>query len=336
MLPPDCESYRVCSTQRQTLERTRIHRQTTAKDVWLEPDAITRNEWCFQMPLLNNSPRRFSIAAGLVLAVTLSTFLNGCSQDSETPPTMTAIEEIAAIEAAEREKEKLPDSYKADKLNPVDMEALNRKKEAAAKLPPDIPATGTYEVEFDTDVGKFVVTVNREWAPRGADRFYKLVKDSFYDKAGFFRVVPDFMVQWGLAADPADTKKWDVNIQDDPVLKSNQRGYITFAKTGMPNSRSTQVFINYKDNSFLDGQGFSPFGRVRSGMDVVDKISAAHGESPDQGQLREYGNEYLSNKFTQITYIRSAKFLLDDLATEASAETPDSSEAESTEGADAE
>ena len=238
----------------------------------------------------------------------------GCAQESDAPPTMSAIQEIAALEAAEREKSKMPPSHKAKLLEPIG-EIPNKENADTPKadLPADVPPSGTYEVEFDTDVGKFIVTVKREWAPRGAHRFYRLVQDGYYDGAGFFRVIKGFMVQWGLAADPAATAKWDVNIQDDPVVQSNQRGYITFAKTGAPNSRSTQVFINYGDNARLDSQGFAPFGIVRSGMENVEKISDAHGEQPSQGDIRQYGNSYLKSRFEEITYIKTAKLLIDDL-----------------------
>ena len=129
-----------------------------------------------------------------------------------------------------------------------------------------------FKAKFDTSKGNFVVEVHREWAPKGADRFYNLVKNGFFDDARFFRVVPDFMVQFGLHGDPNIQKNWaNANIQDDPVKQSNKRGYITFATRGA-NTRTTQMFINFKDNAGLDRQGFAPFGEVTSGMDVVDKI----------------------------------------------------------------
>ncbi|MEZ6126354.1 MAG: peptidylprolyl isomerase [Planctomycetaceae bacterium] len=194
--------------------------------------------------------------------------------------------------------------------------ALAASSPAAASAPVDVPSAGEFVVDFETTVGNFTVKVNREWAPRGAHRFYELVKDGFYNNCGFFRVVPGFMVQWGIAADPAATAKWDVNILDDPVLKSNTRGFMTFAKTGAPDSRSSQVFINFGNNAFLDSQGFAPFGEVTSGMEVVDKISSAHGEEPDQGAITAQGNTYLKANFPQLDYIKSAKLKVDDLASE--------------------
>ena len=135
----------------------------------------------------------------------------------------------------------------------------------------------TYKAKFDTTAGVFVIEVHRDWAPNGADRFYNLVKNGFYDNLRFFRVVPNFMVQFGIHGDPAVQKNWvNATIPADPAKQSNQRGYITYAMSSAgPTSRTTQVFINFKNNAFLDGQGFAPFGQVVSGMDVVRKIQAA-------------------------------------------------------------
>jgi peptidyl-prolyl cis-trans isomerase A (cyclophilin A) len=167
-------------------------------------------------------------------------------------------------------------------------------------------APPTFKAKFDTSAGEFVVTVTRAWAPNGADRFYNLVKNGFYDGTRFFRVVPNFMVQWGINGDPAIQRNWvNANIKDDPAgVKSNGRGFITFANRG-PNSRSTQLFINYKSNAFLD-KTFMPFGEVTSGMSVVDKINAKHGEEPDQGQIQTNGNKYLQKAFPDLDFIKKA------------------------------
>ena len=167
-------------------------------------------------------------------------------------------------------------------------------------------APDTFKAKFDTSAGEFVVTVTRAWAPNGADRFYNLVKNGFYDGTRFFRVVPNFMVQWGINGDPDIQRNWaNANIPDDKAgVKSNARGTITFANRG-PNSRSTQLFINYKSNAFLDKQ-FMPFGEVTSGMSVVDKINAKHGENPDQGQIQNNGNRYLQKAFPDLDYIKKA------------------------------
>ena len=170
----------------------------------------------------------------------------------------------------------------------------------------DEKAPATFKVKFDSSAGPFVVEVHRAWAPNAADHFYTLVKSGFYDEARFFRVVPNFMVQFGIAGDPALQKKLGATIKDDPVKESNKRGYVTFAQTSAPNSRSTQIFINFKDNSFLDSQRFAPFGQVISGMDAVDKISADAGEKPNQGSIQSQGNVYLNSAFPKLDYVKKA------------------------------
>ena len=167
-------------------------------------------------------------------------------------------------------------------------------------------APPTYKAQFETSKGNFVVEVHRDWAPKGADRFYNLVKNGFFDDTRFFRVVPDFMVQFGINGDPNIQKVWrTANIQDDPVKQSNKKGYVTFANAG-PNTRSTQVFINFKDNAFLDKQPFPPFGEVVSGMDVVEKISSQYGEKPNQTTIQAEGNAYLNKEFPKLDYIKKA------------------------------
>ena len=167
-------------------------------------------------------------------------------------------------------------------------------------------APATFKVKFDSSAGPFVVEVHRAWAPNAADHFYQLVKAGFYDEARFFRVVPNFMVQFGIAADPAVQAKFKGTIKDDPVKESNKRGYVTFAQTSAPNSRSTQIFVNFKDNSFLDSQRFAPFGQVTSGMDAVDKINAEYKEQPNQGQIQAEGNKYLKASFPKLDYVKKA------------------------------
>jgi peptidyl-prolyl cis-trans isomerase A (cyclophilin A) len=171
---------------------------------------------------------------------------------------------------------------------------------------PQAPAT--FRVLFTTSKGPFTVEVHRDWAPNGADRFYELVQDGFYNGNRFFRVVPNFVVQWGIAGDPAVQAKWrDKTIPDDPVMQSNKTGTITFAKTNEPNSRTTQLFINLKDNPGLDGQGFAPFGQVISGLNVVESLYAGYGEMPDQNQIQTQGNAYLQSQFPMLDYIQTAK-----------------------------
>ncbi len=173
-------------------------------------------------------------------------------------------------------------------------------------------APATYKVKFDTSKGAFVVEVHRDWAPNGADRFYNLVKNGFYNDTRFFRVIDGFMVQFGINGNPKISAVWrDANIKDDPVKGSNKRGMITFATAG-PDTRTTQVFINFGDNSGLDDQGFAPFGQVVSGMDVVDSLYGGYGEGapqghgPNQGIVQTMGNAYLEKAFPKLDYIKTA------------------------------
>ena len=177
---------------------------------------------------------------------------------------------------------------------------------AAVTVAAQDKAPDTYKVKFDTSKGAVVVEVHRAWSPTGADHLYSLVKSGFYNDVRFFRVVPNFMVQFGMSGDPKVQSAHNTTIKDDPVKESNKRGYVTFAKTGAPNSRSTQLFINYKDNTFLDSQGFAPIGQVVSGMDVVDKINSEYRERPNQNEIRTSGNEYLKKEFPNLDYVKTA------------------------------
>jgi peptidyl-prolyl cis-trans isomerase A (cyclophilin A) len=174
------------------------------------------------------------------------------------------------------------------------------------------PAPETFKAQFDTTKGKFTVEVTRSLSPNGADRFYNLVRSGYFKDIAFFRVIPGFMCQFGIHGDPAVSAKWrEASITDDPVKGSNTRGTITFATAG-PNTRTTQLFINFGDNIGLDAQGFSPFGKVTEGMDVVDKINSEYGEGapggngPDQGRVQMEGNVYLKKDFPNLDYIKSA------------------------------
>ncbi len=175
-----------------------------------------------------------------------------------------------------------------------------------------VKAPDVYRVRFETTQGPFVVEVTRAWAPRGADRFYELVQKKFYDGARFFRVVPGFVVQFGLKGDPAVDRYWSqMPIPDDPVKRNNSRGTLTFAMAG-PATRTTQVFINLQDNYALDSQNFAPFGRVVSGMNIVNKLYHGYGDGPpsgqgpEQGRIRTEGNAYLERYFPRLDYIKSA------------------------------
>jgi peptidyl-prolyl cis-trans isomerase A (cyclophilin A) len=182
-------------------------------------------------------------------------------------------------------------------------------EELPTVTPDDERAPDKFEVLFTTSMGDVVIQVNRDWAPRGADRFYTLVKTGFYDNTKFFRVVPGFVAQFGIAADPKVHAKWNgAPLRDDPVKQTNGRGTLTFATSG-PNTRTTQLFINYADNSRLDGMGFSPFGIVTQGMDLVDKINREYGEAPQQPLIERQGDAYLSKEFPKLDGIITAKII---------------------------
>ena len=171
-------------------------------------------------------------------------------------------------------------------------------------------APATFGVEFTTTAGTFVVTVHRAWAPRGADRFYNLVRAGFFAGDEFFRVVKGFVVQFGISGFPQVSKAWQgANIPDDPVKASNTVGTITYADAG-PNTRTTQVFINLGNNaSNLDGQGFAPFGKVTSGMKVVEKLYGGYGEAVTnlQGQIASQGNAFLKKHFPKLDSVIRAR-----------------------------
>lgn len=170
-------------------------------------------------------------------------------------------------------------------------------------------APGVFKAKFETTKGDFVVEVHRDWSPNGADRFYNLVKHGFFDGVKFFRVVPGFVVQFGIHGDPDLAMKWlQSNIEDDKVVESNKRGFLTYAKSSRPNSRSTQLFINLADNSGLDADGFAPFGKVTTGMDVVDKLYDGYREQITrlQGEIATKGNAYLEKEWPKLDGIKKA------------------------------
>lgn len=194
-------------------------------------------------------------------------------------------------------------------LGPMNHPALRDPKLATEKAPDE------FQVVFRTTKGTFTVEVRRKWAPRGADRFYNLARIGFYDGASFFRVIGGFMAQFGIHGDPEVQERWrDAKIPDDPVVESNTRGRISFAMAG-PNTRTTQLFINYGDNSRLDGMRFAPFGEVVRGMDVVDKLHSGYGEGapagrgPSQGRIQREGNAYLEREFPKLDRIRTARIV---------------------------
>jgi peptidyl-prolyl cis-trans isomerase A (cyclophilin A) len=225
-----------------------------------------------------------------------------------------------------------PASKDAAKSTPAPAKAAPAKAKAAA---PDLlnPSSfkarspEVYRVRFNTTKGEVILEITRAWAPLGADRFYNLVRAGFFTNVTFFRVVPRFIVQFGISPRPEVAKVWEnAHMVDDPVKHSNKRGTITFATAG-PNTRTTQLFINYGDNAPLDGMGFAAFGEVVEGMDVVDKIYAGYGEQPDQGRLQTEGKAYTDKSFPMLDKILSATIIPvpapDSKQTPAGKEAPD-------------
>lgn len=175
-----------------------------------------------------------------------------------------------------------------------------------------------FVARFDTSQGAFLVEVQRDWAPLGADRFFNLVRNGFYDDVRFFRVLTGFVAQFGLNGTPAVSAVWSQQrINDDPVTRSNLRGMVTFAQTENPNSRTTQLFVNLGNNAGLDAQGFAPFGRVVEGMDVVDALYTDYGEGsplgsgPNQARIQSEGNAYLVAEFPELDFVLEAAILPD-------------------------
>jgi len=204
---------------------------------------------------------------------------------------------VALVQAEDAKKEEKPSTTSPGFTDP-------------AKLTAKAPET--FKVQFDTTKGKFTIEVTRSLSPNGADRFYNLVRSGYFKDVAFFRVVPGFMCQFGIHGDPNVSAKWRAAaIADDPVKGSNTRGTITFATAG-PNTRTTQLFINFGNNINLDGMGFSSFGKVTEGMDVVDKINGEYGDGPpygsgpNQGRVQGEGNAYLKKDFPNLDYIKSA------------------------------
>lgn len=243
---------------------------------------------------------RKMIALAAVLALPATAAAQGTAP--KAPPAKPATAQPA------RPAAKPPAKAPAGRRRTAAPAGLSAAAKAKLKNPAALKdvAPAEFRASFDTSAGPFVVLVRKSWAPKGADRFYNLVKYGFFNNARFFRVVPNFMVQFGINGDPVIQAPWqNANITDDPVTQSNRRGTITFATRG-PNSRTTQLFINFRDNAGLDGQGFAPFGEVVSGMEAVDKITAEYREQPDQGLIQRQGNAYLTKSFPRLDYVKKA------------------------------
>jgi len=245
------------------------------------------------------------LAAALAFSA-MTAHAQSTAKPAATTPTQTKpapAKPAATTPATQKPATAKPTTAKPATAKPA---APNAALRTPAKLKDVAPAT--YRANFETSVGVFVVEVTKAWAPKGADRFYNLVKYGYFDGNRFFRVVKNFMVQFGINGDPKLNEAWrQTDITDDPVTQSNRKGYITFATRG-PNSRTTQVFINFKDNAFLDSQGFAPFGQIVAGQDVVDKLNGEYGEQPSQmqPQIQSGGNAFLAKSFPRLDYIKKA------------------------------
>jgi peptidyl-prolyl cis-trans isomerase A (cyclophilin A) len=232
----------------------------------------------------------------LLALVAPATLACACKKSSQTPPAVPAASPAPPAAPAQ----------------PASQLALDKP----ATL--NLQAPAVFRAKFATSKGDFVIEVHRDWAPHGADRFYNLVKAGYFDETRFFRVVSGFMAQIGIHGQPELNSIWrKENIPDDPVVKSNTRGFVSFATAG-PNTRTTQFFINYADtNNRLDGTGFSPFGQVTSGMEVVDNLYAEYGEGegapqgrgPSQGRIQSEGNAYLMRDFPELDFVKEATIL---------------------------
>ncbi len=241
-----------------------------------------------------NKKKQIALALGLSIALLVGLGILG------VPDRLPESEHIARNQVSLRLNQIYADENKA----------AEAAEDAASSTQKDTAMTpAVFKVKFECTNGDFIVECNRNWAPLGADRFYELVQEGFFDDCGFFRVIPDFVVQFGLAADPAVTAKWkNKRLKDDPVTQSNLPGFITFATSG-PDSRTTQLFINTGDNKRLDGMGFSPFGKVTEGLDVVKAINAEYKEKPHQGMITNEGNDYLKSNFPNMDFIKKATLL---------------------------
>ena len=243
---------------------------------------------------MNRCLSSIAITVGLIVGAL------SCEKTDESKLQTDTRTSAPAAATAEPAPAPSPEPPKPPPPAPVDP-ALLKPEAAKAKAP------AKFKVKFTTTKGDIVVDATRAWAPTGVDRFYNLVKLGFFTDIGFFRVVPDFVVQFGIHGNPKVAAVWrEARIKDDRKSKqSNDKGTVTFAKGG-PDSRTTQLFINYKDNPRLDQMGFPPIGKVIQGMDVVHAINKEYGEQPDQQRIQTEGNEYLRDIFRRLDYVKSA------------------------------
>jgi len=267
-------------------------------------------------------PRCRLLQAVLLIAVAL--LVSSC-EDNAKPnlpapvekapsPAKDPVAKVAAKDDEPQDEGKNSESKGADAESKDSQES--KAESSPALLDPALAedeAPESFKVRFVTTKGDFVIEVTRDWAPNGADRFYNLVKIGYFKDVAFFRNIAGFMVQFGIHGNPAVSAKWrEANIQDDPVAESNTPGYVTYAQSGNPHSRSTQYFVNFGDNSNLDTMRFAPFGKVVEGMNVVKALyngygeGAPRGKGPDQGRIQKEGNAYLKKDFPKLDYIKTA------------------------------
>ncbi len=251
---------------------------------------------------------QFAIAALLVSAM-------ACNKEAPKPT------EVAAPTADKPgEPVKAPEPAAVAAV-PAAAPAADKPVDAAAALRDPtlakLSAPAEFKVKVSTTKGDFVLAIHKAWSPKGVDRFYNMVKIGYFQDLAFFRAVAGFMCQFGIHGDPTVNNVWkEASIDDDPPANQSNLHYrITFAKKGIPNSRSVQFFINFKDNAMLDGMGFTPFGEVVEGKDVVDKVNTEYGEGapggngPNQMRVQAEGNAYLKKDFPNLDYIKSVTLL---------------------------
>ena len=271
---------------------------------------------------MNRNALAFVAVAGIVGALV---FLNNAQPDRRTP---------AQIEAAEKRQAEIEEAKALEQQyaqNAADAEAADPdapKTQLGDDTPlPDVPevemTANTKRYLFETTKGIWILDVYPDWAPIGAEQFDKAVNAGVYNGAGIFRVIPGFVIQFGIPGDPELAMEWNErNIEDEPVKAANEPGTITFAKSNAPNSRTTQLFINLGNNRRLDQMGFSPFGKIVHGMDVVQAINAEYGERPRQDLVQTQGSAYLTSMFPRLDFVQRVTLIADTTSSAAgSAET---------------
>lgn len=249
----------------------------------------------------------------VVTVVAVACVSGACDKNKTGDDVADEAEPQAGSESPESSGSSRGDDAEGDQQEETGNNAPETGEVSEALLKPgeaDEKAPKSFKVKFQTTAGEFVAEFHRDWAPNGVDRFYNLVKLGYYDGVAFFRVIEGFMAQFGLHWSPKVNQAWkEATIEDDPVEKSNKRGYVTFAKRKKPNTRTTQLFINFRKNAKLDDRGFAPIGEVVEGMETVDNIHNGYGQQPSQKKIRNEGNAYLKEEFPKLDYIEKAEIV---------------------------